>query len=75
MKINTSQNFLRHHHCTVDKGVSNKAELKGPSGSMARESYTATAGVSGDLSRTLSELHHVTGRESLLLCTHYSHSC
>ena len=33
---------------------------------------TAAAGVSGSLSRTLSELNINGGRVSLLLCTHYS---
>ena len=35
-------------------------------------STVSAAGVSGDHSRTLSELHHMMERVSLLLCTHYS---
>ena len=55
----------------IDKGGSNMAELKGASGNMARESHTTAAAaaaatelsiaVSGNLSRTLSELHHNDG--------------
>ena len=33
---------------------------------------TAAAGVSGCLSRTLSELHHNYGKSAPVICTHYS---